>query len=357
MAAEDGGSIWSRRTNEKSAFLASTGARVVDESDRSHGVHDNHSHRHNGHSGHNNNNNNNGHHHGYHGPSHHSHGHHGHRRRHFDEGDTVDKINEDGLRIVTPRVGSNILQSSWTVWFLHRGPGMKIQNYLQATKQVATFHTVEEFWDVYTHLRRVDKLPFTSEFQVFRKGVKPMWEDPINSRGGKWVVRFRRPLKDRKTDQTNGPAAAVNGTNTNIHNQCRQQAALNWENLLLAALGNTLVEPGVVEFDEILGVVISVRREEDILSVWTRRSDDENAQQAVKQAMVKVLGLDEDSKIEYKVHSDSIKTGAEKQALYEQTHAHHGHHNNNHRHYPRRDDQSDQSASVPSAPSAPSEEN
>lgn len=249
-------SIWNRRTNEKSTFLASTGVRVGD-----------------------------------------------------DSGDSS-----------SPREQQHTLEASWTVWFLHRGPGMKISNYLLATKQVRTFSTVEEFWDTYSHLRRVDKLPFTSEFQIFRKGVKPLWEDPINEQGGKWVVRFKRPMKERKKmdgTTTNSSLVLDQQQNTQRHIQCRQQAALHWENLLLAALGGTLAD-GEIPFDEILGLVISVRRDEDILSVWTRSSDNEDAKEKIRSGIKRVLKLPESFALDYKVHVQSIKEGAEKQALYEQ---------------------------------------
>lgn len=247
-------SIWNRRTNEKSTFLASTGVRVGE-----------------------------------------------------DEGN--DKPSP---------ANQHTLEASWTVWFLHRGPGMKISNYLLATKQVRTFSTVEEFWETYGHLRRVDKLPFTSEFQIFRKGVKPLWEDPINEKGGKWVVRFKRPMKERKKeDGTPNNLTLDHQQSTQRHIQCRQQAALHWENLLLAALGGTLAD-GEIPFDEILGLVISVRRDEDILSVWTRSSDNEDAKAKIRSGIKRVLKLPDSFALDYKVHVQSIKEGAEKQALYEQ---------------------------------------
>jgi translation initiation factor 4E len=244
-------SIWNRRTNEKSTFLASTGGRV----------------------------------------------------------------GAGGSEPSGEQEQQHPLEASWTVWFLHRGPGMKISNYLLATKQVRTFSTVEEFWDTYSHLRRVDKLPFTSEFQIFRKGVKPLWEDPINEKGGKWVVRFKRPMKERKKED--GTPMLDHQQNTHRHIQCRQQAALHWENLLLAVLGGSLAD-GEIPFDEILGLVISVRRDEDILSVWTRSSDNEDAKEKIRSGIKRVLNLPDSFALDYKVHVQSIKEGAQKQALYEQ---------------------------------------
>lgn len=268
---ENSTSIWNRRTNEKSTFLASTGVRTNETTEEESSSSDQHT-----------------------------------------------------------------LEASWTVWFLHRGPGMKISNYLLATKRVKTFSTIEEFWETYTHLRRIDKLPFTSEFQVFRKGIKPLWEDPFNENGGKWIIRLKRPMKEKRKEESNSGNNLVldHHHNTQRHIQCRQQAARHWENLLLAILGGTLIseeDRQDVPFDEILGLVISVRRDEDILSVWTRRSDSEIAKQKIHDGIKRVLNLPESFAMDYKVHVQSIKEGAEKQALFEQKKHHHTH-NHHHQH-------------------------
>jgi hypothetical protein len=238
-----------------------------------------------------------------------------------------DTVDENGLVVVSPRLGTNVLQSTWTVWFLHRGPGVKISNYLQATKQLGSFSTAEEFWDLYCHLRRVDKLSFTSEYQLFRKGIKPMWEDPVNAAGGKWVVRFKRPLKERRRDELGMDASSIVAANRTIahkHAQCRHQAAVYWESLVLAIVGGSLGEPELAE--EVVGAVVSVRRDEDILSVWNRHGDDQDVIEKIKRAMQDTLGLGPDVLLEYKIHQESIKEGAEKQANYEATHAAHQQH-------------------------------
>ncbi|CAN6629574.1 hypothetical protein TRVA0_012S01288 [Trichomonascus vanleenenianus] len=305
-------SIWNRRTTEKSSFLASTGVKMNKPGPAGHSGSRFNSHFSSNYHHHHQN------HHGNH-PGQHNNHHHQNRHRNNTHHNEPDEVNAEGLRVVKPRLGSSVLNASWTVWFLHRGPGLKISNYLLATKQVGTFSTVEEFWDIYSHLRRIDRLPFTSEFQVFQKNVKPMWEDPINVNGGKWVVRLKRPMKDRKRDdeeEEEGPASGM------THAQCRHQAVLHWENLLLAVLGGTLAPPDAdVDHDEILGLVVSVRRDEDILSVWTKRHDNIAGNDKIKAAVKRVLTLPDDFKIDYKVHVESIKEGAKKQALYDQQHS------------------------------------
>lgn len=51
---------------------------------------------------------------------------------------------------------------------------------------------VEGFWGFYSHLLRPKQIFIHSECHMFRKGVKPMWEDPYNARGGKWSIRIKK---------------------------------------------------------------------------------------------------------------------------------------------------------------------
>ncbi|CAG8692284.1 14801_t:CDS:2, partial [Racocetra fulgida] len=37
-----------------------------------------------------------------------------------------------------------------------------------------------------------DELSAGSNYHLFKKGIKPMWEDPANEQGGKWVIQFPR---------------------------------------------------------------------------------------------------------------------------------------------------------------------
>jgi len=51
---------------------------------------------------------------------------------------------------------------------------------------------VEDFWAYYNHLVRPNDLPTSIDYQLFREGVSPLWEDPVNKNGGKWVVRLKK---------------------------------------------------------------------------------------------------------------------------------------------------------------------
>ena len=127
------------------------------------------------------------------------------------------------------------LKSTWVVWY--RPPAAKHLDYEKSTVALAGFGSAEAFWAVYAHLRRPSALPAVSDYHLFRKGVRPVWEDAANKKGGKWIVRLKKGVADRY-----------------------------WEDLLLAIVGDMFGDAG----EEVCGAVLSVRQGEDVLSLWTR---------------------------------------------------------------------------------------
>jgi hypothetical protein len=51
-----------------------------------------------------------------------------------------------------------------------------------------TISDVREFWSVFNNFD-VTKLPMRDSIHLFHKGVKPVWEDPRNEKGGCWTFR------------------------------------------------------------------------------------------------------------------------------------------------------------------------
>ena len=91
------------------------------------------------------------------------------------------------------------LPSNWTFWYMirHSRGAVQAANYETNIHPIATITTAEEFWSIYGHLKRVGELPTNSDYQLFRAGVKPAWEDPANAHGGKWIVRLRKGVANR----------------------------------------------------------------------------------------------------------------------------------------------------------------
>jgi translation initiation factor 4E len=131
--------------------------------------------------------------------------------------------------------------------------------YENSIKTISTVRSIEEFWNTYNYLRRPNDLPTTTDIHFFRDGVKPTWEDPSNSHGGKWIVRLPKGLASRY-----------------------------WEEVILALIGGQFT--GVPD-GEICGVVIAIRYNEDILGVWNKTSNDREIVDRLRDAIKRVLQL------------------------------------------------------------------
>ncbi|MEE6508929.1 hypothetical protein FKM82_023422 [Ascaphus truei] len=98
-------------------------------------------------------------------------------------------------------------------------------------------------------------------------------KDDANKNGGKWIIRLRKGLASR----------------------C-------WENLILAMLGEQFMVG-----EEICGAVVSVRFQEDIISIWNKTSSDQATTARIRDTLRRVLNLPPNTIMEYKTHTDSIK--------------------------------------------------
>lgn len=165
--------------------------------------------------------------------------------------------------------GEHPLKSTWIVWY--RPPTPKYSDYEKSTVPLASISSAESFWAVYTHLKRPSLLPTVSDYHIFKKGIRPVWEDEANKKGGKWIVRLKKGVADRF-----------------------------WEDLLLAMIGDQFAEAG----DEVCGAVLSVRGGEDVLSVWTRIDGGRNIK--IRETIKRLLAFPADTNIVWKSHDDSI---------------------------------------------------
>ncbi|TYZ59211.1 hypothetical protein PybrP1_007144 [[Pythium] brassicae (nom. inval.)] len=168
--------------------------------------------------------------------------------------------------------GEAPIQNTYTFWYIKRNAGNKAESYEKSIKELGEFKTVQGFWRMYNHMMRPNDLPNTMDYHLFKTGIKPMWEDNANRRGGKWMVRLRKGIASRY-----------------------------WEDLVLGIIGE--------QFDvgnEICGAVISVRYNEDIISLWNRNADNSEALRTIRDKMQEVLNLPHFVSLEYKRHDASL---------------------------------------------------
>jgi translation initiation factor 4E len=133
------------------------------------------------------------------------------------------------------------LRYSWVVWY--RPPTSKNSDYEKSIQPLCRMETVNHFWTIYTHMKRPSQLLTVSDYHFFREGIRPVWEDDANKKGGKWIMRLKKGVCDRY-----------------------------WEDLLMAMVGDQFNEAS----DEVCGAVLSVRAQEDVLSIWTKNDGGRN---------------------------------------------------------------------------------
>ncbi|CAG5160896.1 uncharacterized protein ALTATR162_LOCUS5926 [Alternaria atra] len=161
------------------------------------------------------------------------------------------------------------LKYTWAVWY--RPPTAKNVDYEKSIVPLCKFSTAQEFWKVFSHLKRPSSLPSVSDYHVFKQGIRPVWEDDENKRGGKWIMRLKKGVADRY-----------------------------WEDLLLALVGDQFLDAG----EEFCGFVLSVRSGEDVFSIWTKSDGVKNVK--IRDTIRRVLKLPEGTNIVWRSHDDSI---------------------------------------------------
>jgi translation initiation factor 4E len=145
-------------------------------------------------------------------------------------------------------------------------------------------------------------LALKSDYHLFKKGVRPEWEDKQNKHGGKWAFQF----KEKKSVDIN----------------------TLWLHVMLAAIGETLEDE---DDDEVMGVVVNVRKGFYRVGLWTRtigkaipnggdgtgaggkgRTPEQGREVLLKigKRFKETLGLKENDQVEFSGHTDSAHAGS-----------------------------------------------
>lgn len=149
-----------------------------------------------------------------------------------------------------------------------------VDSYLQTTNEikfvdvnnsqqsVINIGSIEQLWLSLSSIKKSYELPIGSELLIFKSGVNPVWEDPINTKGGRWVFRFSRRSNN-------------NEVNHELVKKVRHRTSLIWERLILKVLSGSIFpqsnyseEIQELLLNDISGLVLSVRKDEDIISIW-----------------------------------------------------------------------------------------
>ncbi|GAB00068.1 uncharacterized protein L969DRAFT_612846 [Mixia osmundae IAM 14324] len=184
------------------------------------------------------------------------------------------------------------LKHVWSIKYSHRAEGEHYNehSYESGMLTVSKFGSVESMWSTLSHLRRPSELPAVSHLHVFKSHIRPVWEDPANKDGGKWQIKLKKGVADRL-----------------------------WEEILCAMVGERLLMPlpgtnddtqervdAVYADDDICGAVLSIRKEEDILTVWHKDRADTAKRERLKDGIRRALALSNSTLLVYKPNQDKL---------------------------------------------------
>lgn len=235
------------------------------------------SHRDNNHGSHNSHNN-------HHNNHNHGNGHNNYRNKH-----KYDLINHEALKIpekvlleVSDVQNQHILPYCWTIWYHYRPINRKRLNladdknkYLRMTREVEFpkfnnpeettkhFATIEQMWLNLSILGQPKDVPVGTEYLIFKSGINPAWEDPFNTKGGRWIFKFRRANEENSEVEAEDEVMV------------RRRTSLIWERLLLRILTGSIIptdehdeETVDILLNDINGIVLSIRKDEDTICIW-----------------------------------------------------------------------------------------
>lgn len=85
------------------------------------------------------------------------------------------------------RVLTHQLQYDWSFWINDSAKDWK-----KALTHVCDIGTIQEFWSLFNHLCGPSDSP-RFNFNLFKKGIRPEWEDEANGKAGRWNITTLLP--------------------------------------------------------------------------------------------------------------------------------------------------------------------
>lgn len=126
------------------------------------------------------------------------------------------------------------------------------------TLMYAEIHDIKEFYQIYNHTPCAN-LRQRDSFHLFKRGVKPVWEDPRNVRGGSWT--FRVP-KEKSTEF--------------------------WMLVQVIAVGEGF-DDVVGKGDDICGLSLTTRFTSNLISVWNRDGANQKSIRGILEVVLEEL--------------------------------------------------------------------
>ena len=167
---------------------------------------------------------------------------------------------------------SHRLHSAWTFYAFSQAFD-KQKNYEKMIKPIARVETVEEFWATFTRIQRPRA---NNAIHFFRDNTRAMWEDEGNRNGGAFQLTFEQS----------------------------QHGYVAWEKMLLGLIGER------INID-VIGAVLSLKRDVVRIVIWNRTSNDLALKSEEARQLFEVAEMPFKSVIQYREHQADGKKNPE----------------------------------------------
>jgi len=168
---------------------------------------------------------------------------------------------------------SLVFEHEWILWYDNTRSGMLSEDYESSMKVIGRFFTVEEFWNCWNSLENISNFPEGSNFRLFKQHIKPMWEDPSNENGGKFII-----------------------------STLKEHTHLLWSKVVLFLIGEQFEYS-----DNMCGVVLSIRPSGNTINIWNSSNGDHLEEITITKEQLKKLLNYEDHIIPYRLHKETSR--------------------------------------------------
>nr|XP_046909633.1 eukaryotic translation initiation factor 4E-1A-like [Dermatophagoides farinae] len=169
--------------------------------------------------------------------------------------DDDDVKNEQRFLSIKSRLSLHPLEHCWVFWHYRRARRRSTKKWMDCQRTLVEIDTIESFWMFFAKQRSPSMVRINQDYALFKKGIKPMWEDPANMNGGQWIFILQK-------------------------SQDNYDSVINeiWYKIIMAMLGS-IFKPEIM--DQICGIVFSMR-----ISCFTKISIWVNDYRAIKQILI-----------------------------------------------------------------------
>ncbi|MCJ1309732.1 hypothetical protein MMC25_003393 [Agyrium rufum] len=165
-------------------------------------------------------------------------------------------------------------QYAWTMYHDKHSDSSSYEGRL--TVLLENIITVKPFWEAYNRFP-LEQLKMKDSVHFFKRGVKPVWEDPRNVKGGAWTFRI-----------------------------AKEKSAETWKEVLMMAVGEQFADV-IQPKDDLCGVSLSVRFNSNLITVWNRDGSNQKSIDGILNTVLDKLSPDlrpKEGSYYYKRHSD-----------------------------------------------------